>query len=223
MSDLLKQAATPQSDCIKFPKGSNACPKCGGPKWVRNKQCLSCRYPKPPVDPTIYEDEHGRYRRTPLTQGQYAQVDELDYERVSLFRYFAHWSRSVNKFYAVRKGAGTTTERYEVPMGNDILGLPISQLVDHINSLDTLNNRRFNLRIGDRSKNRINTQKAAGCSSIYKGVSWSKRNKRWHAEISLHGRRFHLGYFVKEVDAARAYNEKAKELFGEFARLNVIP
>lgn len=33
---------------------------------------------------------------------------------------------------------------------------------------------------------------------------------------------YRTGYYENEKDAVRAYHEKAKELFGEFANLNVI-
>lgn len=53
-------------------------------------------------------------------------------------------------------------------------------------------------------------------SSVYLGVSWNGRNRKWIAQIA--GR--YLGSFVDEADAARAYDAAARELFGEFAFLN---
>ena len=32
----------------------------------------------------------------------------------------------------------------------------------------------------------------------------------------------HIGLFVSEIDAARAYNENAIELYGAFANLNIL-
>ena len=61
-----------------------------------------------------------------------------------------------------------------------------------------------------------------GYSSKYKGVSWSTRDKRWVAAIKFNYKRIGLGYHKLETEAAKAYNEKAKELFGEFAWLNTI-
>lgn len=59
-------------------------------------------------------------------------------------------------------------------------------------------------------------------SSRFKGVSWDKRKKRWRAQISFEGKIQNLGGFLVEEDAARAYNEKALALFGEFAHENEI-
>jgi hypothetical protein len=43
------------------------------------------------------------------------------------------------------------------------------------------------------------------------------------AYITLNNKSKHLGYFKSEVEAARAYNIAAVELFGDFAHLNQIP
>jgi hypothetical protein len=57
-------------------------------------------------------------------------------------------------------------------------------------------------------------------SSRYKGVTWSSRNSRWKAQIPHGKKRLHLGYFVNEEEAARAYDAKARELRGDAAVTN---
>jgi hypothetical protein len=44
--------------------------------------------------------------------------------------------------------------------------------------------------------------------------------KKWIASIGFNRNKIHLGLFTNEEDAARAYDRKAMELFGEFAYLN---
>jgi hypothetical protein len=61
-------------------------------------------------------------------------------------------------------------------------------------------------------------RKGAG-SSRYKGVSWSKVRRLWVMQITKEGVQ-HTAFFPTEREAARAYDEKALELFGEFARPN---
>lgn len=46
-------------------------------------------------------------------------------------------------------------------------------------------------------------------TSKYRGVNFVRRTDRWSAEIKQSGKRYHLGYFKSEADAARAYNAKA--------------
>ena len=43
---------------------------------------------------------------------------------------------------------------------------------------------------------------------------------KWNAQIHHNGRKIHLGYFLDEAEAGRAYDRKASELFREFAVLN---
>ncbi len=59
----------------------------------------------------------------------------------------------------------------------------------------------------------------------YKGIYRNPRSKRnpWVAEIKKNGKRTHIGVFPSMVDAARAYDEMARKLFGEFALCNLGP
>jgi len=93
-------------------------------------------------------------------------------------------------------------------------------VVDHIDR-NKLNNCKANLRNCTRSENLANLAPYRG-KSRFKGVSFSKTSKKWQAYIGHKGKLLHLGYFEKETDAALAYNEKAKELFGQYAFLNDV-
>jgi hypothetical protein len=64
------------------------------------------------------------------------------------------------------------------------------------------------------------TKKRKGASgSRFKGVSWSRARSLWLMQITKQGVQ-HTAFFPTEREAARAYDEKALELFGEFARPN---
>ena len=96
--------------------------------------------------------------------------------------------------------------------------------VDHIDH-NKQNNFINNLRWASKSENNMNrSKKDKPCSSTFKGVSFDKRSQKWWARIKTDTgeKQISLGYFVDEIDAARAYNKKATELFGAFANLNDI-
>jgi dipeptidase D len=99
------------------------------------------------------------------------------------------------------------------------MNAPRGLLVDHKNN-DTLDNRRANLRLATRRENSCNKRKQNNTFSRFIGVSFSKRRGKWCASISNSGKKIWLGYFVSEVEAARAYDDAAKRYHGEFARLN---
>jgi len=84
-----------------------------------------------------------------------------------------------------------------------------------------LNNCKNNLRVCTNSQNAKNSCKPKGeHSSKYKGVDWCKN--RWRSRIKNNYQEIVIGYFTSEREAAKAYNTKAKELFGEYAKLNII-
>lgn len=91
--------------------------------------------------------------------------------------------------------------------------------VDH-KCHDTLDCRKVSLRIVTSQQNKWNTRKGSMNKSGYKGVSWSKHAKKWVVRIHLNNKAIHIGYFNNLEDAANAYNQKAMDLFGEYACLN---
>ena len=96
------------------------------------------------------------------------------------------------------------------------------QFIDHIDG-NRLNNSITNLRWASNSQNQSNAKKTTKkTSSIYKGVYKCKITNNWRAQIRKDGKLQNLGCFDDEKEAARTYNNKAAELFGSFAKLNVI-
>ncbi len=99
-----------------------------------------------------------------------------------------------------------------------IMNAPKGMVVDHYDG-NGLNNCRANLRICTRQQNAYNSRRSGGTSQ-FKGVHFEKATGKWRATITLKGEHFDLGLYDDEVEAARAYDRKAIELFGEFAYLN---
>tara|TARA_R110002153_G_scaffold243104_1_gene398385 strand:+ start:62 stop:532 length:471 start_codon:yes stop_codon:yes gene_type:complete len=83
--------------------------------------------------------------------------------------------------------------------------------IDHIN-INSLDNRIENLRVLTASQNNRNRNKFKNCSSIYKGVSWHKRDKKWFARINIDGKNKYLGQFDNEEEAHLAYEKEYEEL-----------
>jgi hypothetical protein len=191
--------------------GFPARPTCGNQpdSYGRMKECPqggACRNyrAKPPV-PT-----GENVKMIPLTNGCYAYVDAQDYEWLNQW----HW-RAHSPGYAVR-----WEKRKLIFMHREIMKPPKGKVVDHING-NGFDNTRANMRNTTTRRNAHNRGRRTGSASIYKGVSYDKKHHRWYARIYLGKRRVRLGGFDSEVEAARAYDRKAVEWFGEFARLNL--
>lgn len=154
-----------------------------------------------------------------LTRGKVALVDDQDYEWLSQWK----WSwipEASGTGYAkrsIKRGGQWTTIR----MHRVILGASSDTEGDHCNG-NGLDNQRANLRLCTRSQNTMNSKKHDGCSSRYKGVHWDSDRQKWRVQIGSRDNRQRLGRFDDENEAARVYNAKARELFGEFAYLNII-
>jgi len=155
----------------------------------------------------------------PLTKGQFALVDDSDFEWLSQWKWCCdHPERGLSEAYATRR-VTVGGKRRLLYMHRVILGVASGE-VDH-RDRNGLNNQRHNLRPCTNSQNQMN--KPTRRFDRYKGVHFSRLIKRWVAYISKDHKTIHLGCFDYSTDAAIAYNNKAKELHGEFACLNQIP
>lgn len=154
-----------------------------------------------------------------LTQGQFALVDDTDYDWLSQWKWYAaNWR---GHFYAIRKSFSEDGKQYSIYMSRQILGLEKGDLrqADHQNH-NTLNNRRANLRICTHRENMRNRKSARNSSSHFKGVCWCKKEKKWQAQMGVNGTSKYLGQFNNSKSAALAYDRAAANEFGEFACLN---
>lgn len=99
-----------------------------------------------------------------------------------------------------------------------IAGAGPGQIVDHVNG-DTLDCRRSNLRLCDRSES--NTNRKARCDSRapYKGITETPSG-RWLAQIMKAKQYRRIGLFDTAQEAAAAYDAAAVDLHGEFAKTN---
>lgn len=94
--------------------------------------------------------------------------------------------------------------------------------IDHADG-NRLNNEIENLRLASRSQNlqnRAKYKKTSNSHSQYKGVSRATNGAEWRAAIYPHGKTLWLGVFSTEEGAARAYDDAARQYYGEFAKTN---
>lgn len=150
-----------------------------------------------------------------LTKGKVTIVDDEDYEELNKYKWLYNSSG-----YAARNSYKNEKPTM-IHMHRVINNTPVGLETDHIDC-DKLNNQKANLRTVTKQQNQFNQRSHKGSSSKYKGVSYFKRDKSWLAQVVYFGKTIGLGLFKKESDAAIAYNNYAKEHFGEFARLNII-
>lgn len=154
-----------------------------------------------------------------LSQGKVALVDDADYDWLSQWKWYA--AKGGNSFYAQRN-IKVNGQNSPIKMHRFILGLTDTKVFsDHIDG-DGLNNQRSNLRACTQKENNRNRGAEVGSKSKYRGVSFNSRLQKWLAQIRVDYKLIHIGCFVIEEDAARAYNEVAQKYHGEFARLNVV-
>lgn len=161
-------------------------------------------------------------RTIALSKGKQALVDDDDYEWLS--KYCWYWSASNNAGYA------STKIKVEGKQKTLLMHIAIAKRhgiwvkgkdVDH-KDRNTLNNQSGNLRPATKAEtNRNRSKTTSHTSSRFKGVCYSKERGKWRAGIQVGSKSSTIGYFASEEDAARAYDARARLLFGDFACVNL--
>lgn len=145
--------------------------------------------------------------------GNYAIIDDDDYEKISEYRWTA-W-RHRNTIYAVSGGGMIKIHRV-------ILGVDYRNVfVDHIDG-NGLNNQKTNLRLCTNKENIRNSKIQTNNTTGFKGVSYHKQTGKYRARIKVSGKEVHIGLYDTSMEAADNYNKMALACFGVFARLNKL-
>ena len=148
-----------------------------------------------------------------------AMVDDEDFEWLNNFKWCA--VKGGNTFYAVRsiyEKDDTKKLRHKSERMHCVIMK--GKMIDHIDH-NGLNCQKTNMRQCTNQQNLMNRKPNKKSTSIYKGVSISRiTDKSYVANIKINGVLSYIGRFKIEIEAAKAYDNAAKKLFGEYAYLN---
>lgn len=148
--------------------------------------------------------------------GKVALVDDEDYDRLSKYNW---WCNSDG--YAIRIEYEGRKYKRQIFMHREILQPSEGKQIDHINR-NKIDNRRCNLREVTPSQNQMNRGLLSNNKTGYKGVTYDRDSKKFRAFVTKDGCQMHLGFYETPEDAAKAYNVKAEELYGDIAVLNDV-
>lgn len=150
--------------------------------------------------------------RLPTRFGRDLIVDGVD----ALLLEEHEWSiRQHHKnLYVYRKEGGR-----DIHLHREIIGAEPGELVDHRNG-DGLDNRRHNLRVATSWQNSVNIARARDSRAGFIGIAFHRASGLWRARAKDRNGREVCTYHRTEIEAARARDELAMRLHGEFACLN---
>jgi len=142
-------------------------------------------------------------------------IDTTDYDTVKGYRWHVFESKRKRTFYA----ATSVSNHKNLFMHNLLLPPDRGRTPDHING-QGFDNRRQNLRLATSQQQMMNQGLMTNNRSGFKGVSLQAATGKYTAHIRIKGKSTYLGSFTRAEDAAVAYDQRARGLYGEFAALN---
>lgn len=148
----------------------------------------------------------------PTTNGPHILIDSCDWDSLSKYKWRVNNSGYVYK----------TAHDGERLLHRIVNKTPVGMSTDHING-SKLDNRAINLRTCTHSQNGANkSQRVAstGFKGVYHAAKQGEKILPFVAQIKHGKKAYHIGSYSTAEEAARAHDLKAREVYGEFARLN---
>jgi len=158
---------------------------------------------------------------------QYEVIFDIeDYDKVSKYHYkwFLVWdNRSKSFFVRATKYLNDNSKKPNeaVFLHRYILDIEDSEVeVDHINH-DTLNNRRYNLRVSQRIENSKNREtRNSNNKSGYRNVFFSSKDNCWIVSLRVDGKNKRWYGFKDVHEAGKFAEEMRQKYYKEFAGKN---
>ncbi len=149
-------------------------------------------------------------KQIPLTDGKtYTTVNDSIFGFLSQFKWYLDKGNYVYTHINSKK----------IRLHRMLMLAEPGQEIDHIDG-NPLNNLTNNLRLCTRAENQRNRALHKNNTSGFKGVV--RHFNKWRAQVRVNGKLRYFGIFSDKTQAARAYNEAVRKLFGNFARENDI-
>ena len=141
----------------------------------------------------------------PLSQGQFAQVDDEDYERCMQYKWSAYKNkkRKDGSWYAARNISSSETGTGK--RGHQFLHRFIMNETDHDVFIDHrdhngLSNQKYNLRKCNKNENIRHQRARTGGTSELKNVTFHKQRQKWVVVVCVDGDNRHRGIFPKDQE-----------------------
>lgn len=142
-------------------------------------------------------------KKIEINTGQYALVDDEDYEVVRDYKWRLHGGRYAST-------GDKTVFMHRLILGASVPKWPQAH-IDHINN-DGLDNRRSNLRVTNSKGNNWNAKRRKDNTTGYKGVA--KLRDKFRAYIFVNGKQIYLGKRDTPEEASLLYRAAADKYYG---------